>query len=137
MAAAVAEASLAAEESVASSEAVLVAAEELAMVGAGEAAAAAMQTAQQTFAGSGVSEGLPQETIDAGEVESLGMIAALVKVGFAKSNGEARRLIRGGGARLNDTAVTDEDFQLGAGDFIDGRAKISAGKKRHALLVIS
>ena len=102
-----------------------------------EAAAAAMQTAQQTFAGSGVSEGLPQETIDAGEVESLSMIAALVKVGFAKSNGEARRLIRGGGARLNDTAVTDEDFQLGAGDFIDGRAKISAGKKRHALLVIS
>ena len=102
-----------------------------------EAAAAAMQTAQQTFAGSGVSEGLPRETIDAGEVESLGMIAALVKVGFAKSNGEARRLIRGGGARLNDTAVTDEDFQLGAGDFIDGRAKISAGKKRHALLVIS
>ena len=101
-----------------------------------EAAAAAMQTAQQTFAGSGVSEGLPQETIDAGEAESLGMIAALVKVGFAKSNGEARRLIRGGGARLNDTAVTDEDFQLGAGDFIDGRAKISAGKKRHALLVI-
>ena len=101
-----------------------------------EAAAAAMQTAQQTFAGSGVSEGLPQETIHAGEVESLGMIAALVKVGFAKSNGEARRLIRGGGARLNDTAVTDEDFQLGAGDFIDGRAKISAGKKRHALLVI-
>ena len=102
-----------------------------------EAAAAAMRTAQQTFAGSGVSEGLPQETIDAGEVESLGMIAALVKVGFAKSNGEARRLIRGGGARINDTAVTDEDFQLGAGDFIDGRAKISAGKKRHALLVIS
>ena len=102
-----------------------------------EAAAAAMQTAQQTFAGSGVSEGLPQESIDAGEVESLGMIAALVKVGFAKSNGEARRLIRGGGARLNDTAVNDEDFQLGAGDFIDGRAKISAGKKRHALLVIS
>ena len=101
-----------------------------------EAAAAAMQTAQQTFAGSGVSEGLPQETIDAGEVESLGMIAALVKVGFAKSNGEARRLIRGGGARLNDNAVTYEDFQLSAGDFIDGRAKISAGKKRHALLVI-
>ena len=101
-----------------------------------KAAAAAMQTAQQTFAGSGVSEGLPQETIDAGEVESLGMIAALVKVGFAKSNGEARRLIRGGGARLNDTPVTDEDFQLGAGDFIDSRAKISAGKKRHALLVI-
>jgi len=102
-----------------------------------EAAAATMHTAQQTFAGSGISEGLPQKTIDLGELENLGMIAALEKVGFVKSKGEARRLIRGGGARLNDTAVTDEDFQLGVGDFIDGRAKISAGKKRHALLVIS
>ena len=102
-----------------------------------EAAAAAMQTAQQTFAGSGISEGLPQKTIDLGEVENLSMIAALEKVGFVNSKGEARRLIRGGGARLNDTAVTDEDFQLGVGDFIDGRAKISAGKKRHAVLVIS
>ena len=101
-----------------------------------EAAEAAMRTAQQTFSGSGVSEGLPQETIGADEADGIGIIAALVKVGFAKSNGEARRLIRGGGARLNDAAVNDEDFQLGAEDFIDGRAKISAGKKRHALLVI-
>ena len=101
-----------------------------------EAAEAAMRTAQQTFSGSGVSEGLPQETIGADEADGIGIIAALVKVGFAKSNGEARRLIRGGGARLNDAAVNDEDFQLGAEDFIDCRSKISAGKKRHALLVI-
>jgi tyrosyl-tRNA synthetase len=64
------------------------------------------------------------------------MIAALVKVGFAKSNGEARRLIRGGGARLNDVAVNDEDHVMQGADFGDGRAKISAGKKRHALIVI-
>ena len=67
----------------------------------------------------------------------MGMIGALVMVGFAKSNGEARRLIRGGGARLNDVAITDEDHQLGVADFNEGRAKISAGKKRHALLVLS
>ena len=102
-----------------------------------DAAAAAMQTAQQTFAGNGVSEGLPQETITAGEADGFGMVAALVKVGFAKSNGEARRLIRGGGARLNDVAISDDEHQLAASDFIDGRAKISAGKKRHALLVLS
>ena len=81
------------------------------------------------------------ETIEGsrvGEVcRELGMVAALVKVGFAKSNGEARRLIRGGGARLNDVAISDEEHQLGIADFIDGRAKISAGKKRHALLVLS
>ena len=94
-------------------------------------------TAQQTFAGSGVSEGLPQEPISAGDADGIGMVAALVKVGFAKSNGEARRLIRGGGARLNDVAISDEEHQLGSADFIDGRAKISAGKKRHALLVVS
>ncbi len=102
-----------------------------------DVARGAMETAQQTFAGNGVSEGLPQEQLSRDEAAGMGMIAALVKVGFAKSNGEARRLIRGGGARLNDVAITDEDHGLAESDFIDGRAKISAGKKRHALLVIS
>ena len=102
-----------------------------------DAARTAMETAHQTFAGAGVSDGLPQEELSREELAGMGMIAALVKVGFAKSNGEARRLIRGGGARLNDVAVTDEDHGLAETDFVDGRAKISAGKKRHALLVIS
>ena len=103
----------------------------------GEAAAkAAMDTAMQTFAGDGVSDGLPQVAVSAADADGMSMIAALVAVGFAKSNGEARRLIRGGGARLNDSAVADEDHTLSASDFIDGRAKISAGKKRHALLVL-
>ena len=103
----------------------------------GEAAAkAAMDTAMQTFAGDGVSDGLPQVTVSAADADGMSMIAALVAVGFAKSNGEARRLIRGGGARLNDSAVADEEHALSAPDFIDGRAKISAGKKRHALLVL-
>ncbi|MGB2263258.1 MAG: tyrosine--tRNA ligase [Candidatus Puniceispirillaceae bacterium] len=102
-----------------------------------EAARAAMETAQQTFAGAGVSEGLPQQAVSRDEADGMGMIGALVMVGFAKSNGEARRLIRGGGARLNDVAITDEDHQLSVVDFNEGRAKISAGKKRHALLVLS
>ena len=102
-----------------------------------DAARAAMETARQTFAGGGVSEGLPRETVSGEEADGMGMIAALVKVGFAKSNGEARRLIRGGGARLNDVAISDEEHLLSSADFSDGRAKISAGKKRHALLVLS
>ena len=101
-----------------------------------DAAAEAMQTAQQTFADGGAGDGLPQISLSAEEAYGLGMIAALVKVGFAKSNGEARRLIRGGGARLNDVAVNDEDHVMQGADFGDGRAKISAGKKRHALIVI-
>jgi len=101
------------------------------------AAEEAMQTAQQTFAaGGGVSDGLPQTKISAETATGMDMIAALNAVGFAASNGEARRLIRGGGARLNDNQVTDEEKTLSPDDFIDGKAKISAGKKRHALLVI-
>jgi tyrosyl-tRNA synthetase len=102
-----------------------------------DAAGDAMQTAQQTFADGGVGDGLPQISLSAEEADGLGMITALVKVGFAKSNGEARRLIRGGGARLNDVAINDEDHVMQDADFGDGRAKISAGKKRHALIVIS
>ncbi len=102
-----------------------------------DAARATMETAQQTFAGAGISEGLPQQTVSNEEASGMGMITALVKVGFAKSNGEARRLIRGGGARLNDVSITDEEHLLTSADFSDGRAKISAGKKRHALLVLS
>ena len=102
-----------------------------------DAAAEAMQTAQQTFTDGGAGDGLPQISLPASDADGLGMIAALVEVGFAKSNGEARRLIRGGGARLNDASITDEDHVLQADDFPEGRAKISAGKKRHALIVIS
>jgi len=80
---------------------------------------------------------LPQIEISPADAGSLTMIAALNLVGFANSNGEARRLIRGGGARLNDVAISDEDHLLSSADFSDGRAKISAGKKRHALLVLS
>ena len=101
------------------------------------AAVEAMWTAQQTFANGGAGDGLPQIELPAAEAYGLGMIAALARVGFAKSNGEARRLIRGGGARLNDESVNDEERVLQSADFSDGRAKISAGKKRHALIVIT
>ena len=103
----------------------------------GEAAAhTAEATAQTTFGDKGMSDGLPQVEIGQDDANSLSMIAALNLVGFAKSNGEARRLIRGGGARLNDQAITDEEAGLKPADFVDGKAKISAGKKRHALIIL-
>ncbi len=102
-----------------------------------DAAAEAMATASQTFTGSGMSDGLPQTEISSEDSDGMSMINALVAVGFAKSNGEARRLIRGGGARLNDQSIADEEHVIAAADFTDGKAKVSAGKKRHALLVIA
>jgi tyrosyl-tRNA synthetase len=53
---------------------------------------------------------------------------------LAASNGEARRLIRGGGARANDVAITDEAATLSLADLVDGAIKLSAGRKQHRLI---
>jgi len=57
------------------------------------------------------------------------------KAGLAASGGEARRLIRGGGARLNDKTVDRETHAVTLADLdSEGILKLSAGKKRHALV---
>ncbi len=96
----------------------------------------AKATAATTFGEKGMGDGLPQFAVTAAALETMDIIGALTTVGFAQSNGEARRLVRGGGARINDQQVTDEATPITVADFTDGRAKISAGKKRHALLVL-
>jgi tyrosyl-tRNA synthetase len=58
-----------------------------------------------------------------------------VRAGLAKSGKEAKRLIAEGGARLNDDLVTDAGHMLGAGDLADP-VKLTAGRKRHALVVL-
>jgi tyrosyl-tRNA synthetase len=67
--------------------------------------------------------------------QGLPIYEALRLGGLAESNGEARRLIRGGGARINDQSTTDEALLLTLKDFKNQEyLKLSAGKKRHALL---
>ena len=57
------------------------------------------------------------------------------RTGLAASNGEARRLIRGGGARINDEVVKDETRIVRLDDFsANGVLKLSAGRKRHAVV---
>lgn len=64
------------------------------------------------------------------------MIDLFRKVGLASSNGEARRLIKGGGGRLNDVKIDDETLKVTDTDVTaDGVIKLSSGKKRHALVV--
>src|SRR5437667_1670110 len=58
-----------------------------------------------------------------------------VRAGLAASNSEARRLIKGGGARLNDSVVTGETQSVTLADLdAQGQIKLSAGRKRHALV---
>ena len=88
------------------------------------AAAAAAATAAATFAG-GAGDDLPSFAVAA----PVSVVDALVGLGFAASRGEARRLIAGGGARVDGAAVADETQLVAPG------AKVSAGKKRHGMIV--
>ena len=88
------------------------------------AAEAAAATAAATFAG-GAGNDLPSFAVWA----PVTILDALVGLGFAASKGEARRLVAGGGARIDDVAVTDETAMAAPG------AKVSAGKKRHGVIV--
>jgi tyrosyl-tRNA synthetase len=103
----------------------------------GDAAAEeARGAAAAVFEQAGSEEGLPEVAIErAALAAGLPVVDALVRAGLAKTKGEARRLIRGGGAKLNDARVDDELTQVGDGELRpDGTFKLSAGKKRHVLL---
>jgi tyrosyl-tRNA synthetase len=95
-----------------------------------KAAKAAEETAQQVFEKGQTGDSLP--TINASA--DILIIDALLESGLVSSKGEARRLIKGNGIKLNDVAVSDEYQKISAADFSDGVAKISAGKKKHALV---
>ncbi len=92
-----------------------------------EAARAAEATASATFAGGGVGQGLPEFDLPA---EGIGLVEALVGIGFAASRGEAKRLIAGGGARIDGEGIADEGFHIPGGVEV----RISAGKKKHGVL---
>ncbi len=66
----------------------------------------------------------------------LKLIDALKVLDFVKSNGEARRLIKGNGAKVNDIVIIDENYSLSQKDFANSKVKISSGKKKHGLLII-
>ncbi len=93
-----------------------------------QAAQSAEATASATFAGGGTGEDLPTYAIPA---EGFTIIDALVSIGFAASKGEAKRLIAGGGAKLDGVSVADEGYRI---DPLQGERRISAGKKRHGVL---
>ena len=66
----------------------------------------------------------------------ISFIDALKSLNFLKTNGEARRLIRGNGAKINDVVVMDENYVLKSEDYKNGKVKVSFGKKRHGLLIL-
>jgi tyrosyl-tRNA synthetase len=93
------------------------------------AAEAAAETARKTFGEGMAADGLP--TVDIPELAAgIPAYALFHRAGLAASGGEARRLIRGGGARLNDAVLSDEARIITS----DVTIKLSAGRKSHVLV---
>jgi tyrosyl-tRNA synthetase len=100
-----------------------------------EAAEQAAQTAHCTFTEGGQAEGLPSVEVPQAELESgIPLANLLTLAGLSSSRSEGRRLIRGGGARLNGEALTDENAVATVADLRDGAIMLTAGRKRHALV---
>ena len=101
-----------------------------------DAAEQAATAARAVFEGGGDGvAGLPVVNCDAARLrQGLPVIELLFVAGLAASNSEARRLVRGGGARLNDQPIADETATVDLSMVRDGHIKLSAGRKRHVLV---
>ncbi len=99
------------------------------------AAEAAAEAASRTFEAGEAAETLPTHRVASRELEAgIPAFRLFAEAGLAASNGEARRLIRGGGARVNDAPVADEGLMVTRADLRDGAIKLSAGRKRVLLV---
>ena len=94
-----------------------------------DAAAEASATARATFEQGGAGEALPRIAAPEGRI---GLVAALTALGFAQSNGEARRKIAEGAVRIDDAAVKDATHEIALDG--DRPVKLSLGRKRHGLV---
>jgi len=113
----------------------LLATEATALAHGRAAAETAAETARLAFEEGEAAETLP--SIDVPREELAAGVPAFrlfERAGLAKTGGEARRLIRGGGARVNDAPVTDEGQVISLDDLREGAIKLSAGRKQHRLV---
>tara|TARA_Y100001970_G_C14247173_1_gene869114 strand:+ start:709 stop:1950 length:1242 start_codon:yes stop_codon:yes gene_type:complete len=102
-----------------------------------EAAINAHNSAKETFEKGKLGLDLPKFKVVLSKNDSISLIEALCNTKLCKSKGEARRLINGGGARINNQSFRDEDHVIQKSDFDEsGTLKISSGKKNHVVLCI-
>ncbi len=102
------------------------------------AAGQAEATARATFEEGRTTDTLPTVHVTATALaEGIPVFSLLVQAGLAASNGEARRLIRQGGARLNDEPLQDEGLPVTVAFLRDGAVKLSKGRKQHVLVRVA
>jgi tyrosyl-tRNA synthetase len=103
----------------------------------GDAAAeAASETARRTFEEGAAGAGLPSISISGAQLATgLSLLDALLSLKLISSRGDGKRHLAAGAVRVNDAAVT-VDRTLQNTDLMEGRIKLSVGKKRHGLVAI-
>ena len=101
-----------------------------------DAAVAAEATSREVFEKGGVGDDLPTLTLSAAVVgDGISVVQVFVRAGLAKSGKEAKRLISENGARMDDAPLSDAGMMLDVAA-LASPIKLSAGKKRHALVVL-
>jgi tyrosyl-tRNA synthetase len=97
----------------------------------------AAETARRAFEEGEAAVTLPTITVPAADLRTgIPAFRLFALAGLATSNAEARRLIRGGGAKVNDEVVSEEGQLLAADLLREGAIKLSAGRKQHRLVKI-
>jgi tyrosyl-tRNA synthetase len=113
---------------------VILANEVTALLHGADAAKAAEATAREVFEKGGVGDDLPTLTLSHDDIgDGVSIVQLIVKSGLVKSGKEAKRLIAEYGAKLNDEPLTDGGLMITA-ETLSSPIKLSAGKKRHALV---
>ncbi|WP_394647192.1 tyrosine--tRNA ligase [uncultured Sphingomonas sp.] len=92
------------------------------------AAEEAAETARRTFEEGASGASLPSIEVEANNPT---VVDVLVALGFASSKAEARRLIKGGGAKVDGQKVVDEAATIALSD---AAVRVSAGKKHHGMV---
>ena len=99
-----------------------------------EAAYAAEKTSHEVFEKGGIGDDLPKVMLSAEEIgDGISVAQLIVKSGLVKSGKEAKRLISENGARLDDLPLSEAGQMIYIENLKD-TVKLSAGKKRHAIV---
>ena len=93
-----------------------------------EAARDAANSSETVFVEGGLSDSLTHFQMGS---STISLVNALAELRLCASKGEARRLIRQGGARVDGAKIVDEKHELS----VKRLTKVSAGRKNHGILV--
>ncbi len=103
------------------------------------AAQEAAATALSVFEKGAVGDDLPSVDVDGARLDDgISVLDLFVEAGLSASKGEVKRLLKGGGAKVNDVQVRDPALLVSKRELSDeGYIKLSAGKKKHALVHVA